>query len=341
MVTTPPLRIVFFGTPAFAVPTLDALLHSAHRVVAVVTRHDRPRGRGQRVVDMPVKARAMAAGIPVLQPERLNDAFLQQLGSVGADLGVVVAYGKILTDSILAIPHLGLINVHGSLLPRYRGAAPIHRAIIDGASETGITIMRVVRALDAGPMLATAHRPVGGDETSESVEADLAHVGAGLLVSVVDRLAAGPVNEVPQDERLATYANRLTRDDGIVDWSRSAAAVHNLIRGLHPWPHAVTYYRGRRLILLRSKLDAPDSGTSSSPVSGAARSAEGLDESIHHPPGTILEARGDRLRIATGDGILAVTELQADGRRPMATRDFLAGSHLAPGEVLTLESRGA
>jgi methionyl-tRNA formyltransferase len=337
MVNASSLRVVFFGTPEFAVPTFDALLHSAHPVVAVVTRHDRPRGRGQRVVDAPVKARALAAGIPVLQPERMDDGpFLQQLAALGADLGVVVAYGKILTEPILALPRLGVINVHGSLLPRYRGAAPIHRAIIDGASETGITIMRVVRALDAGPMLATLRRPIGGDETSEELEADLARAGAGLLVSVVDRLAAGTIDEVPQDDRLATYANRLTREDGIVHWSRSSAEIHNLIRGLHPWPHAVTFYRGRRLILLRSRLEAPDSRTPSNPgIEPAAHHVNRLDDSIRHSPGTILEAHGDRLRIATADGALAITELQAEGRRAMTARDFLAGAPLTAGELLT------
>ncbi|HEY6212407.1 MAG TPA: methionyl-tRNA formyltransferase, partial [Vicinamibacterales bacterium] len=177
------LRIVFFGTPQFAVPTLDALLGSRHAVVGVVTRGDKPRGRGQKVSDAPIKARALEAGIPVLQPERLADtAFLDQLRALDADLGVVVAYGRILTDTVLAIPRLGLVNVHASLLPKYRGAAPVHRAITAGETETGVTIMRVVKALDAGPMLARAARPVGPDETSDEVEPDLASIGAALLV---------------------------------------------------------------------------------------------------------------------------------------------------------------
>jgi methionyl-tRNA formyltransferase len=337
MVKETPLRIVFFGTPDFAVPTLDALLRSRHQVAAVVTRHDRPRGRGQRIVDAPVKARAIAAGIPVLQPERMNDPmFLDQLAGLDADLGVVVAYGKILTEGVLAMPRRGLINVHGSLLPRYRGAAPIHRAIIDGATETGITIMQVVRALDAGPMLATSARPIGLEETSDDLERDLAQIGAQLLVDVVDALAQGPVDAVPQDEGLATYANRLTREDGMVDWSRSAPELHNQIRGLHPWPHAVTYYKGRRLILLRSKIETPAAGLApGTELPAKARIAGDLDESIGHLPGTILRADGDRLRIATGSGVLAVTELQAEGRRPMPARDFLAGSPLAAGEVLS------
>ena len=192
-----PLRIMFFGTPAFAVPSLDALLAAApHTVVGVVTQPDRPRGRGQKLSDAPVKARAIVAGVPVLQPERIKDeAFLQAASSWTADLGVVAAYGRILTDTLLAIPRLGMINVHGSLLPHYRGAAPVHRAIIAGESLTGITIMRVVKALDAGPMLAKHGRPIGPDETSEEVERDLAHVGAKLLIAVVDQIAHGQVRE--------------------------------------------------------------------------------------------------------------------------------------------------
>jgi methionyl-tRNA formyltransferase len=321
MVTGAPLRVVFFGTPAFALPTLEALLRSTHPVVGVVTRHDRPRGRGQRTTETPIKARALAAGIPVLQPEQMNDAgFLATLAALRADLGVVAAYGKILTESILAMPRLGLINVHASLLPLYRGAAPVHRAIINGELETGVTIMRVVKALDAGPMIATARRPIGRDDTSEEVERDLAVLGAALLVSVVDALAAGPTLETAQDEAAATYARRLTRDDGAIDWALPATAIHNLIRGLHPWPHAFTYHQGRRLILRRSQtLDA---------------------EAVVHTalPGTIVEAFGDRLRVATGDGAIAITELQGEGRRPMTTREFLAGSRFAAGDVLTKTS---
>src|SRR5207253_9914971 len=176
--------------------------------------------------------------VPVLQPARLKDPdFLGALAALDADIGVVAAYGKILTPAVLDTPPLGMINVHASLLPRHRGAAPIHRAVIAGDAETGITIMRVVSALDAGPTLAVLRRPIGRDETSEEVERDLARLGAGLLVSVVDALAAGHVIEQPQDEARATYAHRLTKEDGLIDWSQPAARIHNLVRGLHPWPH--------------------------------------------------------------------------------------------------------
>jgi methionyl-tRNA formyltransferase len=308
------LRVVFFGTPEFAVPTLEALLQSRHHVVGVVTQPDRPRGRGQKMSPSPVKVVAVAAGLPVLQPERLKEpGFIESLTALGGDLGVVAAYGKILTDAVLAIPRLGLINVHASLLPRYRGAAPVHRAIIAGEVETGVTIMRVVKALDAGAMIATVHRAIGPDDTSDEVERDLGRLGAQLLVETTDALASGTAVETPQDDAAATYAHRLTKDDGIIDWSRPAEDVHNLVRGLHPWPHAFTFLTGARLILHRSTL-----------ASAATKS--------DLPPGTIVEAHGNRLLVATGRGLLQVIRIQAEGKRPMSVRDFLAGHHLKPGD---------
>jgi methionyl-tRNA formyltransferase len=321
MVAGDALRIVFFGTPEFAVPTLDALLASRHRVVGAVTQPDRPRGRGHRTSDAPVKSRALAAGLPILQPDRLKDpGFLDALAAFHADLGVVAAYGRILTDAVLATPRLGLINVHASLLPRYRGAAPVHRAVIAGERETGVTIMRVVKALDAGPMLATARRPIGPEETSDEVERDLARIGAALLLASTDDLALGRATETPQDEAAATYAPRLTKDDGAIDWKQPADRIHDLVRGLHPWPHAFTFFRGARLILRAS---------SSSPVSDTS------DASDTSEPGTIVEAAGDRLIVATGNGTLHVREMQAEGKRPMTVRDFLPGHRLTRGDRFT------
>ncbi|MGE3511263.1 MAG: methionyl-tRNA formyltransferase [Vicinamibacterales bacterium] len=311
--TAAPLRIVFFGTPDFALPTLDALLGSRHPVVGVVTQPDRPRGRGQQLRAGPVKARALTAGVTVLQPVSLKDAsFIEALTALRADLGVVAAYGKILTETILAIPRLGMINVHASLLPRYRGAAPIHRAVAAGDTVTGVTIMRVVRALDAGAMLASVRRPIGPDDTSEDVERDLATSGAALLVDTVERLAHGPIPEEPQDDSRASYAPRLSKEDGLVDWTQPAGRIHDQIRGMRPWPGAYSYLNGERLILLRSTVDE-----ASQPVGG---------------PGTIMAARGEVLRIATGAGTLLVRELQSEGKRPMGTREFLAGRRFTPGD---------
>jgi methionyl-tRNA formyltransferase len=315
MVTPPALRIVFFGTPAFAVPTLDALLASRHVLAGVVTQPDRPRGRGQQTSDAPVKARAAAAGLPVVQPVRLADAaFLEALGAFRPDLGVVAAYGRILSDAVLAVPRLGMVNVHASLLPRYRGAAPVHRAVMAGERETGVTIMRVVRELDAGPMLATVVRPIGPDETSDEVERELAAAGAALLVATVDRMATGPVEEIPQDHATATYAPRITRGDGVIDWSRTAGAIHDQIRGLYPWPHAFSYLDGRRIIFLRARA---------------------LDEPSSLAPGTVVGAKAERLLVATGGGLLDVVLLQAEGRRAMSPRDFLAGHAIRLGARFT------
>ncbi|HVB37967.1 MAG TPA: methionyl-tRNA formyltransferase [Vicinamibacterales bacterium] len=301
----PSLRVVFFGTPAFAVPTLDALAHSAHRVVAVISQPDRPHGRGQRVSDAPVKARARELGIPVLQPERLKEpAFLDALAQLKPDLGVVAAYGRLLPPAVLDLPRLGLINVHASLLPKYRGAAPVHRAVMAGEHETGVTIMRIVQALDAGAMLASRRRSIGPDDTSDEVERDLAVLGADLLVEVADRVAAGPIEEIPQDDRLTTYASRLSRQDSIIDWTRPAHAIHNQVRGLHPWPLASTFLGGRRVIIRRTAV-----------VRGPAGAA----------PGTIVEAAGETLRVATGDGTILILDIQPEGKRPMHAREFLAG----------------
>jgi methionyl-tRNA formyltransferase len=314
MVTSGPLRIVFFGTPAFAVPTLEALLGSRHSLIAVVTQPDRPRGRGLKTMASPVKAHAIAAGVPILQPHWVKDtAFTADLSALSADMGIVAAYGQILTQTLLDTPRLGMLNVHASILPHYRGAAPVHRSIINGDGETGITIMRMVKALDAGPMLAVARRSIASDETSEEVERDLARMGARLLLRAIDEALDGRANEIPQNESEATYAPRLTKDDGRIDWGWPATRVHNLIRGLHPWPHAVTFLGPQRFILHRSRASSEPAGA---------------------PPGTILDAGGDRLRVATGDGVIDIVEIQTEGKRPMPVREFLAGHSLAAGAIL-------
>jgi methionyl-tRNA formyltransferase len=306
------LRVVFFGTPSFAVPTLQHLVDSSHTVVGVVTQPDRPRGRGQQVTEAPVKALAVSLQLPVLQPERLaRDLFESQFTALGADIGVVAAYGKILPDWLLATPRLGLINVHASLLPRYRGASPVHRAVISGDAETGVTIMRVVKALDAGAMLSHVTSPIAEDDTTTTVEAALADRGAELLVATLNEIENGRTVETPQDESLVTYAPKLTKTEGIVDWQRSAREIHNLVRGLWPWPHAYSFLEGTRLILHRSRL--------SSRPAGAA-------------PGTIVAASAaDGLHVACGDGVIEILELQLEGKRVMSARDAMASALLKPG----------
>jgi methionyl-tRNA formyltransferase len=313
------VKIVFFGTPEFAVPSLDALVDSPHQVVGVVTQPDKPRGRGQRVSAAPVKARAEALNIFVFQPEKLRpQTFLDQMGALGADLGVVAAYGKILPETLLAIPRLGMINVHASLLPRYRGAAPIQRAILDGEARTGVTIMRVVKALDAGAMILKESLPIDPDETGGALETRLAMLGARLLLPAVDQLAQGVAVEEPQDESQVTYAARILKTDGLIAWDRPAQAIHDQVRALSPWPHAYTFLDGARYVLHRTQ---PRPGE----VSGSGAT-----------PGTILPAAKGQLLVQAGGGtVLQVLELQEEGRRVLPVRDFLAGRPLPAGARFT------
>jgi len=307
------MRIVFFGTPAFAVPTLSSLLASRHDIVGVVTQPDRPRGRGQHVSHAPVKALALDHGVPVLQPERLSrDLFESAFTACNADLGVVAAYGKILPEWLLQAPRFGMINVHASLLPKYRGAAPIHRAVLNGDTETGVTIMRVVKALDAGPMMAKVTRRIGLNEGSDVIERDLAVMGAELLVKVVDDLAVGQHEEIAQNEAEATYAPRLTKEEGLLEFSRPALEVHNRIRGLRPWPTAYTFLGGRRLVIHHARLSGHEAG--------------GVE------PGTCVTAAADGITVACGDGrAVDILQIQPEGRRVMSARDFLAGHGVLTG----------
>jgi methionyl-tRNA formyltransferase len=309
-----PLRVAFFGTPGFAVPTLEHLANSRHQVVGVITQPDKPRGRGQKITEGPVKSLATSLRVPVLQPAMLaRDQFESQFASLNADIGVVAAYGKILPDWLLAAPTFGLINVHASLLPRYRGASPVHRAVINGDSVTGVTIMRVVKALDAGPMLAAAIVPIGSDDTTTIVESMLAIRGAELLVQTLDAIEAGTARETPQDESLVTYAPKLAKTEGLVDWSLPGARIHNLIRGLWPWPHAYSYLGQARYILHRSRL-------SDRPTRDAA-------------PGTIIEASTiDGLHVACGGGsAVELVDLQLEGKRVMGAREAMTARVLVPG----------
>lgn len=316
MVTAPPLRIVYFGTPEFAVPPLRALMDSTHRVVTIVSQPDRARGRGQHVLPTPTRQLAGARGVPVLQPLKLKDeSFLQALRDLHPDLGVVAAYGRILPDLLLEVPRLGLINVHASLLPAYRGAAPVHRAVMAGERETGVSIMRIVRELDAGPVFATARLAIDDEATSVEVQEQLSELGAPLLIDVVDHIAAGRAVEVPQDHSRATYAPKITREEGAIDWSLSAVAVHNLVRGLQPWPMVSIRIDGTRCVLHRARVSA---------------------ERTSAPPGTIVEGSGGRLAIATGNGgVVDVLSIQPEGRRVMAAPEFLAGHRIRAGTRVT------
>jgi methionyl-tRNA formyltransferase len=308
------LRIVFLGTPAFAVPSLEALVHSRHTVVGVVSQPDRPRGRGQQLQPTPTRQTAEAHGIPVIQPAKIKDeAFLRAVRDLRPDLGVVVAFGRILPDVLLAMPRLGMINVHASILPRYRGAAPIQRAVLAGDTETGVTIMRVVSELDAGPTFAVATTAIGADATSGDMDSVLAGIGATALVPVVDAIAEGRAVETPQDHAAATHAAKISKAEGPIDWTRPAAAIHNQVRGLQPWPLASATLNGERLVIRRAKPVALDTHDTA--------------------PGAIVRAYGDELTVACGaGGALQILEIQPEGRRTMSAREFLAGHQSIEGQ---------
>ncbi|MEO5898093.1 MAG: methionyl-tRNA formyltransferase [Vicinamibacterales bacterium] len=306
------LRIIYFGTPQFAVPALEQLINSRHEVVAVVSQPDRPRGRGHQLQVTPTKSIGLAAGIPVLQPLKLKDSeFLSTVTVLRADLGVVAAYGRILPDALLAIPRLGMINVHGSLLPKYRGAAPVHRAVINGDAVTGISIMRVVKELDAGPVFTMGRLPIGMDDTTTVIERSLSLLGGDLALEVVDALSAGTPEETPQDDGQATYAPKIEKHDGAIDWNQPALRMHNLIRGLQPWPLVSGRLNGVRFLVHRSVLSS---------------------DVVTEPGGTVVRASDGVLALAGSDGrALHILELQPEGKRPMAARDFLSGHRVAPG----------
>ena len=302
---------MYFGTPQFAVPALHALINSRHEVVALVSQPDRPKGRGQHLQPTPTKIAAEAAGVRIWQPTKLKDPALhEQLRALDPDLGVVAAYGRILPDALLAVPRLGMINIHASLLPKYRGAAPVHRAIMAGDAETGVTIMRVVTELDAGPMLRSARRAIGRDETTPAVERDLAHLGADLVLQVIDSLAAGGIDEVEQDHSCATYAPKIEKYEGSISWDQPADRIHNLVRGLQPWPLVSAVVDGKRYLIHRTEV---------------------TDQRAEGAAGTLVP-RGDSLSVIAGDGrLLRIVEIQPEGKRAMTARDFLAGHRFPPG----------
>ncbi|MFZ5626725.1 MAG: methionyl-tRNA formyltransferase [Bacillota bacterium] len=308
------MRIVFMGTPDFAVPSLLALDQPGWQVVGVVTQPDRPRGRGQKVSFSPVKEAALSRGWPVFQPLKVKDEnFLAELEELRPDAIVVVAYGQILPEKILQLPPLGCINVHASLLPRYRGAAPIHWAIINGEQETGITTMYMSRELDAGDMILKAKVPITDTDTFGTLHDRLATLGAELLVRTLIQIEQGQAPREPQDHSRATYAPMLNRETERINWGAGGQQIVNLIRGLNPWPGAYTLWEGNPLKIWQARFEP---GT---PLAD---------------PGTVVELRAEGPVVAAGDGHLVLTQLQPAGSRAMTGADFLRGRKLQAGTKL-------
>ncbi|KEA62478.1 Methionyl-tRNA formyltransferase [Marinobacterium lacunae] len=297
------LKIIFAGTPEFAAASLSAVLKTDHEVVAVYTQPDRPAGRGRKLTPSPVKQLALQHDIEVCQPLTLRDSAAQaQLAAFEADLMIVVAYGLILPQAVLDTPRLGCINVHASLLPRWRGAAPIHRALLAGDTETGITIMQMDAGLDTGDMLSIARCPIHADDTSGLLHDRLAELGAQTLVQALAPLSEGELEAVPQDDSLACYAAKLEKSEGVLDWNRDAIELERQVRGLNPWPVAYTEINGQTLRVWGARAESGDASQT---------------------PGTILAHSADSLVVATGKGRLALTVLQLPGGKPTAVSALL------------------
>lgn len=309
------MRIVFMGTPDFSVPALKALVEAGHEVAAVVTQPDRPRGRGKELQMTPVKVQALAYGIPVYQPEKVKDpAFVEILRNLQPEVIVVIAFGQILSRDILDLPPYGCINIHASLLPKYRGAAPIQWAVIDGEKETGVTTMMMDVGLDTGDMLEKTIIPLDPKETGGSLFDKLSQAGGPLILSTLEKLKAGTAVRTPQTDEDSTYAKMLTKSLGQIDWSMEAAAIERLIRGLDPWPSAYTFVHGKTLKIWDADVLKESSD-------GAA-------------PGQIIRTDPHSLIVAAGEALLSIRELQLEGKKRMDVETFLRGYTIEKGEIL-------
>ncbi|HXA15009.1 MAG TPA: methionyl-tRNA formyltransferase [Opitutaceae bacterium] len=311
-----PLRLVFFGSDAIALPLLERLAGEASalaQVVAVFTQPDRPAGRGQKIEPNAIKRWALARNLPVFQPEKPDEAARTQLAALHADLGLVMAYGHLLRDDFLATPRLGMLNLHTSLLPKYRGASPIQTAVVCGERETGVTLMRIIRKLDAGPIADVERVPILARDTAADIEAKLAAACGSLLARALPKFSGELPAFTPQDEAQATYCRRLTKDDGTLDFAAPAAVLAARINGLFPWPGCAVEISGQPI-----KLGLADFEPATVPATS----------------GTVLDADAESLRLATGGGILRLLRLQRPGGKMLPAPEFLRGFPIAPGTVL-------
>lgn len=306
------LKTIFMGTPDFAVPCLE-VLQAKTEVLAVITQPDRPKGRGHNLQASPVKQKALEYNLPVLQPEKIKtEEFTAELEKLQPDLIVVVAFGQILSQRILDIPPLGCVNVHASLLPRYRGAAPIHWSIINGEKETGVTTMLMDAGLDTGDMLLKDKVAITEEMTTEELHDQLMAMGGKLLAETIDGLANGTITPEKQDDSISNYAGMLNKETGHIDWSKSAVEIHNLIRGLNSWPVAWSMKDGKNYKFWRTKVENSNSDKT---------------------PGTVVELRKNSFCLATGEGLLEVLEIQPPSKKRMSAGDLLRGHGVAVGDI--------
>lgn len=306
------LRIVFMGTPEFAVPSLRALIEVGENVVAIVTQPDKPRGRGKKLTPPPVREAALKHNIPVFQPEKIKDEpFITAISNFSPDVIAVVAYGKILPKAILDIPPKGCINVHASILPKYRGAAPINWAIINGEKETGITTMLLDEGMDTGDMLLTEKVEIRDDDTTSSLHDRLKYIGADLLIKTIKDIKSETIRPIPQDDSQATYAPMLKKEDGRIDWTMKAEEIKNLIRGLNPWPGAYTRWDGKQIKIFKAEVEA----------------------GVKEEPGTVINISTEGIFAATGKGILLIKELQPENKNRMTASEFIKGYRIVKGQI--------
>ena len=310
----PSWRIVFFGTPSFALLPLEILIQGSDEVVAVVTQPDREKGRGRKVVASPVKELALEKGLSILQPEKVREvSFQEKLKGLGADLFVVAAYGQILPKTVLSLPEYGAMNIHASLLPKYRGSAPIAWAILNGEKKTGITTMLMDEGMDTGDILLQSEIPIHEDETTEKLQGRLAFLGAQLLSETLEKMKKGEIHPTPQEHSKATYAPMLKKEDGQIDWTKGAEEIDRQVRAFHPWPGAYTEWQGQILKIYKGEVRKGR-------VTGKA--------------GMALWVGTDFIEIETGKDSYLIKEVQLEGKKRMSTRDFLSGHPVSVGTVL-------
>lgn len=321
------MRAIFMGTPDFSVPVLTAMKEAGHDMLAAVTQPDKPKGRGKEMQMTPVKAKALELGIPVLQPKRVRDPeFLEQLRELKPDVMVVVAFGQILTKEVLEVPKYGCINVHASLLPMYRGAAPIQYVILNGEKETGVTTMFMDEGLDTGDMLLKTVVPITADETGGTLHDKLSAAGAELLIRTLEQMEAGTLQRIPQTGETC-YVGTLKKSMGEMDWSRPAEELERQVRGLNPWPSAYTFLNGKTLKIWKAEVlhtEAVSSQEAEEPEALADRKS----------CGSVIVISRDSIQVQTGDGILAIRELQLEGKKRMTADAFLRGYPVEAGTIL-------
>ncbi len=308
-------RTVFMGTPDFSVPPLQSLHKSGHEVLLVVTQPDRPKGRGRKMLPPPVKECALSLGYEVIQPESVRTPeFIQRIVELKPDIFVVVAFGQILPQNLLDIPRIAAVNIHASILPRYRGAAPIQRAVINGEKETGVTTMRMDAGMDTGDIILMEKTEIFSEDTSASLHDRLSVMGAELMLKTLEKFRSGEILPIPQNHADATYADMLKKSDGLIDWRKTACELDCLIRGTNPWPGAFCFYGEKRLRIWKAKKISENTGSA---------------------PGTVLEGFPNELRVAAGDGALFIEEIQGESGKRMTVRDFMRGFRISAGTVLT------